>query len=147
MKILTFYSVGLRSQSIGKVNIHTWFIERCGDIVTCRWKESISAQNYKVQPAGKANHTATWKPLKNLFKTHLLNCHWASSGPTTQTPNKICLTFFFYSLWSAAAVMREMPTSLVLISYVQVHLNKFECRGKSLFISVIQLKFWNLCIK
>ncbi len=88
-------SSAVEPAAIVKVNINTWFIERCGDIVACHWKESISAQNYEVQPAGKANHTATWKPLKNLFKTHLLNCHWASSGPTTQTPNKICLTFFF----------------------------------------------------
>lgn len=66
MKMLSFYSVGLRSQSIGKVNIHTWFIERCGDIVACHWKERLSAQNYKVQPAGKANHTATWKPLTTI---------------------------------------------------------------------------------
>lgn len=63
MKMLSFYSVGLRSQSIGKVNIHSCCIERCGDIVACHWRERLSAQNYKVQPAGKANHTAIWKPL------------------------------------------------------------------------------------
>lgn len=63
MKMLSFYSFGLRSQSIGKVNIHSWCIERCDDIVACHWRERLSAQNYKVQPAGKANHTAIWKPL------------------------------------------------------------------------------------
>ncbi len=36
---------------------------------------------------------------------------------------------------------------LYKLEFVQVHLNKLECRWKSSFISVIQLKLWNSCNK
>lgn len=117
MKMLSFYSVSLRSKSIGKVNIHTWFIERYGDIVACHWKERLSAQNYKVQPTGKANHTATWKSLTAIcLRAISLIATELQVDQRLKNPAKYVCHFFFYSLWSAAVVMRAMLTSLVLIS-------------------------------